>query len=78
MWPLFAALWSSLDSIRPVVSVPPPRSISWRAANFATAKTLHVIIGGFADDGREVVVCIGEEHGYFLGQRHGLHGSEGA
>ena len=40
-----------------------------------SAKTLHISVGGFTDDGGEVVVGASEEIGEILGQRHGRHGS---
>ena len=43
-----------------------------------TAKMLHVIIGGFAENFGEVVVGVGKERGDFLKQKHGCYGSEGA
>ena len=36
------------------------------------------VVGGFSNDWREVVVGVEEEGRDFFGQRHGLHGSEGA
>ena len=44
----------------------------------ATAKTLHVIIGGYANNGGEVVVGVGRERGDFLGKIHDRHGSKGS
>ena len=41
-----------------------------------SAKTLHISVGGFTDDGGEVVVGVGKYCGDFLGLRYDCHGVE--